>query len=124
MQINLTTAEVIALRDWIADDEVPAPVVLSVGNGHSGFGLYVWTEDYPEEGAVFIKPLLAPAGVAPSPAPQPLPFDPGYVYAYLKAALASVEPDGLTDPQAAYFLEWFEAVGIADGVDVPDGGKR
>ena len=49
------------------------------------------------------------------PEPAPLPFDLGYVHAYLKSALLSVEPEGLTDPQAAYFLEWLEAL--------PDGGK-
>lgn len=46
-----------------------------------------------------------------------LPFDLGYVYAYLKAALLSVEPEGLTDPQAAYFMAWFAA--LPDGVMVP-----
>ena len=54
------------------------------------------------------------------PAPQPLPFDPGYVHAYLKAALQSVEPEGLTDPQAAYFLAWLEQVGTAAGSLPPD----
>jgi len=65
--------------------------------------------------------LGLPAGVQKGTAP--LSFDPGYVYAYLKAALASVEPDGLTDPQAAYFMEWFEGIGTADSVPGTDGGK-
>jgi hypothetical protein len=49
----------------------------------------------------------APVGVKATP----LPFDAGYVYAYLKAALLSVEPEGVTDPHAAYFLDWFEQIG-------------
>src|SRR6185369_13587313 len=45
-----------------------------------------------------------------SQGPISLPFDAGYVHAYLKAALLMVEPNGLTDPQAAYFLEWLETI--------------
>jgi hypothetical protein len=48
---------------------------------------------------------------------EPFPFDPGCVHAYLKSALLSVEPEGLTDPQAAYFLEWLEKIGDASGID-------
>ncbi len=40
-----------------------------------------------------------------------LGFDVGYVHAYLKSALLMVEPEGLTDPQAAYFFEWLERTG-------------
>jgi hypothetical protein len=60
-QLDLNEADVLALREFIADDEQPAPMTLSVGNGHSGHGLYAWTTDYPEEGAVCIKALAIPA---------------------------------------------------------------
>jgi hypothetical protein len=50
---------------------------------------------------------------------EELPFDPGYVHAYLTAAMKEMGPDGLIDPQVAYLLEWL-AEGGADGVPACD----
>jgi hypothetical protein len=45
------------LRDTIGsadEDGAPSSVRLQVGDGHSGYGLYVSAADYPEEGAIFL----------------------------------------------------------------------
>lgn len=51
------------LRQTIGDDEDASPVRLMVGAGHSGYGLYVSSADYPEEGAVLLREMPAPAAV-------------------------------------------------------------
>lgn len=43
-----------------SDDDT---VRLMVGDGHSGYGLYAAHPEYPEEGAILVKNLPAPAGV-------------------------------------------------------------
>jgi hypothetical protein len=56
-----------------------------------------------------------------APADQPLPFDPVYAYAYLKAALLTVEPNGMTDPQASYFFDWFAKIAATGNLDKLEG---
>lgn len=46
---------------------------------------------------------------------EALPFDPGYLHAYLTAAMKDLGPDGLIDPQVAYFLEWLDDGVRGDG---------
>jgi hypothetical protein len=71
MQINLTNKESAVLRQLLGDDggddgnDWP-PLVLSIGDGYAGYGLYGWQEEYPEDGALLIKPL-------PSPVPRAAP---------------------------------------------------
>jgi hypothetical protein len=59
MQLNLTADEAETLRDMIGDDE-PQAIVLFIGEGHSGHGLYASSEDYPEEGSVRVTSLPVP----------------------------------------------------------------
>jgi hypothetical protein len=71
--------------------------------------------DYAKEAAGLLRRWPTQAS-RPVTAPKAdLPFDPGYVHAYLKAALVSVEPEGCTDPQAAYFMDWLEQIGNVGG---------
>jgi hypothetical protein len=84
MQINLTSDQADTLRDCISDVD-PAPLVLNVGNGHSGFGLYAWEEEYPEEGATLIAPMEPLAGAQPASA---APSEP--IRATLPTPLAAV----------------------------------
>lgn len=62
LQINLTEAEATTLRDALGDGETSA-TVLTAGDGHGGYGLYAFSEEYPEEGAVLVTniPPLPPA---------------------------------------------------------------
>lgn len=47
-----------------------------------------------------------------------LPFDTGYVHAFIKAAMKDGgQPDGVIDPQMAYFLDWLEGLDEADAVN-------
>lgn len=57
-----------------------------------------------------------PAARGETLCPRDPGFDLGYVHAYLKSALLTVEPEGLTDPQAFYFLEWLKGLDAASGV--------
>lgn len=66
-------------------------------------------ERQPKEAAKELRLYAARLGQS-EPVADSLPFDLGYVYAYLKAALLDIEPEGLTDPQAAYFFEWFKGL--------------
>jgi hypothetical protein len=49
--LNEDASEV--LRDTIGQDD-PSRVTLSLCDGHSGRGLYVWVTDYPEEGSLLL----------------------------------------------------------------------
>lgn len=65
MDLTLTRGEVSEISAFIdndvdRDDDV---VRLLLGDGHSGYGLYAAHPEYPEEGAILIKNLPAPAGV-------------------------------------------------------------
>lgn len=58
--------------------ELTPPITLSVGPGHSGYGIYLWEPEVPDEGAVFLQALTEPpAAQAPAaaPAPGPRPTD-------------------------------------------------
>lgn len=45
------------LRQTIGDDGEPSAIRLEVGDGHSGWGLYVSLAEYPEEGAIQLAPI-------------------------------------------------------------------
>lgn len=58
-QINLTEEETNLLHT-LTGGELPdgvSPVVLFIGEGHSGFGLYLSYEEYPDEGSTFIAAM-------------------------------------------------------------------
>lgn len=44
-------------------------ITLSIGMGHSGFGLYAWEAEYPEEGATFIETTSKPELFVAPPSP-------------------------------------------------------
>lgn len=67
VQINLREEQAKLLGEFLTASDEPPEVVLSIGNGHSGHGLYVWEAEYPEEGATFIAAM----GTPPADAPQP-----------------------------------------------------
>lgn len=58
-QVTLEPEEAETLRDAIGGDDEAQEMVLSVGPGHSGYGLYAWAAEYPEEGAVLVTSLDA-----------------------------------------------------------------
>lgn len=53
MKIRLTEEQSKAMCEWISDSDATLHIV----DGHSGYGLYVSINDYPEDGAAFIAPL-------------------------------------------------------------------
>lgn len=60
MKVKLERGAVQSLKDWINDgDGGINEIVLFVGDGHSGHGLYVSLAEYPEEGAEFLGSLEA-----------------------------------------------------------------
>lgn len=79
LDLTLTQAEAQNIAAFLGDDaESEAEAVrLLIGDGHSGYGLYVAHPDYPEEGALLVKRLPEPRGVdAPPvaiPAERPAP---------------------------------------------------
>ena len=62
------------LRDMIApaydDDDELQPIRLLLGDGHSGYGLYVASADYPEEGASLLVDVPAPIAQPVKQAPD------------------------------------------------------
>lgn len=55
--IRLSENDAKCLRDFIGEDEPcgASEITLSIGLGHSGFGLYVNLTEYPEEGSLFFE---------------------------------------------------------------------
>lgn len=58
MQFRLSEQEAGSLRDVIGDSRsITQAVTLKIGDGHSGFGLYAWSTEYPDDGSWFIKSI-------------------------------------------------------------------
>lgn len=69
LDVTLTKDEAEYIAAFVSDsaeqnDEV---LRLMVGDGHSGYGLYVSDPDYPEEGAILVKNMPTPDGVKEVP---------------------------------------------------------
>lgn len=62
--VVLDADEAKTLRDYIGDAETQA-VRLQVASGHSGYGLYVCSVDYPDEGSTLVTELEQPAPATP-----------------------------------------------------------
>jgi len=72
MDVTIEDDALSLLHDMVApafeDDKECTPVRLLLGDGHSGYGLYAASADYPEEGAVLLAAVKAPAALLQSPA--------------------------------------------------------
>ena len=89
LDVTLEGEEAQALYDLLGDDrEDLSPLRLLVGDGHSGYGLYVALAEYQDEGAELIASINPPA-----PQPAPVQQEP---CAYIPAdALEQVKPPRL-----------------------------
>ena len=88
--ITLTEEESDSLRQTIGDDEDAAPIRLTRGDGHSGYGLYVSHADYPEEGASLLKAIPQPAAPEEPTADYAAGFADGREQALAAAAHAAL----------------------------------
>lgn len=72
MDVTIEDDALSLLHDMVApafeDDKECTPVRLLLGDGHSGYGLYAASADYPEEGAVLLASVKAPATLLQSTA--------------------------------------------------------
>jgi 3-oxoacyl-(acyl-carrier-protein) synthase len=60
VQIDLTEDAAKFLRDTLnSGDDEPPEITLAVTHGHSGYGLYQWETEYPEEGANLLQAIAA-----------------------------------------------------------------
>lgn len=59
--VTLTEEESDLVRQTIGDDEEAGPIRMLVGQGHSGYGLYLARADYEPEGAILLKPMDQPS---------------------------------------------------------------
>jgi hypothetical protein len=67
LDVTIDGDEAKALYDLMGDDrEDLSPVRLLVGDGHSGYGLYVALAEYQDEGAELIASITPPAQPAPT----------------------------------------------------------
>ena len=58
VQIDLDADESLALSAYLWDVDIGGMLAtIRIADGHSGYGLYVHSTEYPEEGAQFIKSL-------------------------------------------------------------------
>lgn len=60
LDITLTEASAVFLLEMMKAAEEPAELRFIVGDGHSGYGLYVCEAEYPEEGANFVQAIATP----------------------------------------------------------------
>jgi hypothetical protein len=59
IHFDLDAAQSQALAQFITDDaHAGVEVRLTIAVGHSGLGLYAFQTDYPDEGAIFVAPLV------------------------------------------------------------------
>jgi hypothetical protein len=65
LKIDLTEDAAKFLRDTLnsGGDDTP-DITLALTNGHSGYGLYQWETEYPEEGANLVQPIAIPTAQA------------------------------------------------------------
>jgi hypothetical protein len=62
LDLTIEGDEARALYDQLGDDrEDPNPIRMVVGDGHSGYGLYVAQAEYQDEGAVLITSITPPS---------------------------------------------------------------
>ncbi len=59
--VTLNEEESDLVRQTIGDDEDAGPIRMLVGQGHSGYGLYLARADYEPEGAMLLKPMDQPS---------------------------------------------------------------
>lgn len=69
LDLTLTNLELRSLAAFDDPDEADDgdAIRLLIGDGHSGYGLYVAHPEYPEEGAILVKELPNPSGVPEVP---------------------------------------------------------
>ena len=66
LAVTLTRNELEYVAAFLSDEEGTErddeAVLLLVGDGHSGYGLYAAHPEYPEEGAILVKNMPEPTG--------------------------------------------------------------
>lgn len=100
LDVTLEGDEAILLYDQLGDDrEDLSPVRLVVGDGHSGYGLYVAQADYQDEGAVLLTAITPPT---PQPAQKQLSDKEVKAITYVGPVYA---PDGIVTRTAQNYLQ-------------------
>jgi len=103
---SLTEQEGAALSNAIGDEEA-AEITIFIGDGHSGYGLYVCLTEYPDHGATLITRVAGRAPKRNPPAAQPLPSGSdasGLLadYVFHSAAMADLEQATGTKDRGAH----------------------
>jgi hypothetical protein len=66
VQVDLTEDAAKFLRDTLnSGDDEPPEITLAVTHGHSGYGLYQWETEYPDEGSNLLQAIALPTSANP-----------------------------------------------------------